>query len=64
MMRPMRVSLAWCAQFAADVRSSSRRRADDIGKGRALVVLDRRARGRTEAAEHTVDRKQIGKRDR
>jgi hypothetical protein len=63
MMRLMRVSLARRACVSAYVRSRRRRRADDIGKSRTLVAIDRLTRGRTETAEHPVDRKQIGECD-
>lgn len=63
MMRLMRVSLARRASVSAYVGSRRCRRADDIGKRRALVALDRLTRGCTEAAEHPVDRKQIGECD-
>ncbi len=63
MMRLMRVSLARRACVSAYVRSRRRRRADDIGKSRTLIAIERLTRGSPETAEHPVDRKQIGECD-
>lgn len=57
----VRVAFAGRAGISANVGRDRGRRADDVGEGRALVAPDQPTRGRTEAGEHGVERKQIGR---